>query len=76
MSAVNYDLMYQATVRDAKGGSNQVVYWSRLLNWKNQTLTPNPAVIYLMPFINTAVRAGDSLQGVLRDGTLNCWRRG
>ena len=40
--AVNYDAMYQALVRDAKGASNQIVYWSRLLDWKNQTLTPNP----------------------------------
>ena len=37
----------------ANGESNQVVYWSRLLDWKNQTLTPNPDVIYLMPFFNT-----------------------
>ena len=53
MPAVNYDLMYQAMVRETKGGFNQIVYWSRLPNWKNQTLTPNPDVIYLMPFINT-----------------------
>ena len=32
---------------------NQVVYWSRPLTWKNQTLTPNPDTIYLMPFFNT-----------------------
>jgi hypothetical protein len=52
MPAVNYDLMYQAMVR--LGGSyNQIVYWSRLPSWKNQTLTPNPDSIYLMPFINT-----------------------
>ena len=53
MPAVNFDLMYQAMVREAKGRSNQVVYWSRLLDWKNQTLTPNIDVSYLMPFINT-----------------------
>ena len=53
MAAVNYDAMYQALVRDAHGGSNQIVYWSRLLDWKNQTLTPNPDTIYLMPFIDT-----------------------
>jgi hypothetical protein len=52
MPAVNYDLMYQAAVR-AKGGFNQVIYWSRLPDWKIQTLTPNPDSIYLMPFINT-----------------------
>ena len=50
MAAVNYDAMYQALVRDAHGASNQIVYWSRLLDWKNQTLTPNPDTIYLMPF--------------------------
>src|SRR5437870_1689715 len=30
MPAVNYDLMYQAAVREAKGGFNQIIYWSRL----------------------------------------------
>jgi hypothetical protein len=53
MPAVNYHLMYQEMVRKTNGGFNQVLYWSRLLDWKNQTLTPNPDVIYLMPFFNT-----------------------
>src|SRR5580693_138034 len=53
MPVVNYDLMYQAAVREAKADFNQVVYWSRLPDWKIQTLTPNPDSIYLMPFINT-----------------------
>jgi len=53
MPAVNYDLMYQAMVRETKGTFNQIVYWSRLPDWKNQTLTPNPDAIYLMPFLNT-----------------------
>src|SRR6516162_6412285 len=53
MPAVNFDLMYQAMVRETKGSYNQIVYWSRLPDWKNQTLTPNPDSIYLMPFINT-----------------------
>jgi hypothetical protein len=52
MPAVNFDLMYQAMVQ-AKGDFNQVVYWSRPVSWKNQTLTPNPETIYLMPFYNT-----------------------
>ncbi|HSY72320.1 MAG TPA: DUF1254 domain-containing protein, partial [Alloacidobacterium sp.] len=53
--AVNFDRMYQAMVHDAKAGegSNKVVFWSRLFDWKNQTLTPNPDSIYLMPFFNT-----------------------
>jgi hypothetical protein len=54
--AVNYDLMRQAAIHEAKGAENQIVYWSRLPSWKNQTLTPNPDVVYLMPFFNT--RAG------------------
>jgi len=54
--AVNYDLMRQAAIHEAKGAENQIVYWSRLPSWKNQTLTPNPDAVYLMPFFNT--RAG------------------
>ena len=53
MPAVNTDLMHQAMVRETKGNWNQIVYWSRLLDWKNQTLTPNPDAIYMMPFFNT-----------------------
>jgi hypothetical protein len=30
-----------------------MVYWSRPISWLNQTLTPNPNTIYLMPFIDT-----------------------
>jgi hypothetical protein len=54
MPAVNYDRMYQAAVREATGDFNQVIYWSRLPDWKIQTLTPNPDAIYLTPFTNTA----------------------
>src|SRR5271170_7933121 len=54
--AVNYDLMRQAAIHEAKGAENQIVYWSRLPSWKNQTLTPNSDAVYLMPFFNT--RAG------------------
>ncbi len=43
----------------AKGASNQVVYWSRLPDWKNQTLTPNPDVIYLMSFLRHQGRRTD-----------------
>jgi hypothetical protein len=53
MPAVNFDLMLQAMIGSAKGKPNQIVYWSHLPDWKNQTLTPNPDVIYLMPFFNT-----------------------
>jgi hypothetical protein len=52
MPAVNTDLMYQAML-SLGGKPNQIVYWSGLLDWRNQTLTPNPDVIYLMAFFNT-----------------------
>ncbi|RJG08355.1 DUF1254 domain-containing protein [Massilia cavernae] len=52
MPAVNFERMVDGLVH-AKGEWNQVVYWSRLPDWKNQTLTPNPDVIYLMPFYDT-----------------------
>jgi hypothetical protein len=55
MPAVNFDRMYQAMVHDAKAGegSNKIVYWSRPMNWRNQTLTPNPDTICFIPFFNT-----------------------
>jgi hypothetical protein len=53
MPAVNYELMLQQLLTKAKGEVNQIVYWSRPLDWKNQTLTPNPDAIYLMSFFNT-----------------------
>jgi hypothetical protein len=52
MPAVNYERMLQAAI--ASGAKlNQVVYWSKPVNWKNQTLTPNPDTIYLNPFYDT-----------------------
>lgn len=51
MPAVNFDLMYQAMLK-VGARANQVVFWSNLVDWKNQTLTPNPNTIYLMPFID------------------------
>lgn len=52
MPAVNADLMLQATLK-AGAKENEVTYWSRPVDWRNQTLTPNPDAIYLMPFFNT-----------------------
>jgi hypothetical protein len=83
MPAVNFDLMYQAMVRDAKAGagSNKIVYWSKLSDWKNQTLTPNPDVVYFMPFFDTRdvgpvvleippADEGGSITGSMMD----CWQ--
>ncbi len=53
IAAVNTELMFQAAYA-AGAQVNQIVYWSRPLDWKNQTLTPNPDTLYLMPFFSTA----------------------
>ncbi|MCP3444029.1 DUF1254 domain-containing protein [Bradyrhizobium sp. CCGUVB14] len=52
MPAVNTDLMLQAMLRSTKAKVNEIVYWSKPVNWKNQTLTPNPDSIYFMSFWN------------------------
>ena len=53
MSAVNTDLMLQEMLTKTAAKVNQVIFWSRPLDWHNQTLTPNPDAIYLMAFFNT-----------------------
>jgi hypothetical protein len=52
MPAVNTDLMLQAMLSTTKAKPNEIVYWSKPVNWKNQTLTPNPDSIYFMSFWN------------------------
>jgi hypothetical protein len=80
MPAVNYNLMFQAMVRDTKSDFNQVVYWSRLPDWKNQTLTPNPDSIYLMPFINTnnagpvVLEIPPADEGSITGSIMDCWQ--
>jgi hypothetical protein len=83
MPAVNFDVMYQAMIRDAKAGagSNKIVYWSKLSDWKNQTLTPNPDAVYFMPFFDTKdvgpvvleiPPAGES--GSITGSVMDCWQ--
>jgi hypothetical protein len=80
MPAVNYNLMYQEMMRKVSGGFNEVLYWSRLLDWKNQTLTPNPDVIYLMPFFNTkdvgpvVLEIPPADDGVFNGSVMNYWQ--
>jgi hypothetical protein len=83
MPAVNFDLMYQAMVRDAKAGpgSNKIVYWSKLSDWKNQTLTPNPDAVYFMPFFDTKdvgpvvleIPPADN-DGSITGSVMDCWQ--
>ncbi|TIN22701.1 DUF1254 domain-containing protein [Mesorhizobium sp.] len=51
---VNFNRMYEAA-SGAGADFNQIVYWSGLFDWKNQTLTPNPDTIYFNPFFDTKV---------------------
>src|SRR5215813_9395195 len=51
--AVNYDLMLQQMLTKTSGKVNQVIYWGRPLDSKNQTLTPNPDALYFMVFFDT-----------------------
>lgn len=80
MPAVNYYLMYREMVNKVKGDFNQVLYWSRLLDWKNQTLTPNPDVIYIMPFFNTKDSGPVVLEippaddGLINGSIMNYWQ--
>jgi hypothetical protein len=76
---VNFDLMFQAMVK-AKGDINQIVYWSRPLDWKAQTLTPNPDTIYFMPFFSTkdvgpvVVEIPSAEGGSITGTIMDCWQ--
>jgi hypothetical protein len=53
MPAVNYDLMLQEMLGKTAGKVGEIIYWGRPLDWRNQTLTPNPDTLYFMAFFNT-----------------------
>ena len=79
MPAVNYELMRRQMVK-LGGAANQVVFWSRPVGWKNQTLTPNPDTIYFMPFFDTAdvgpvvLEIPPSDTGVIVGSIDDCWQ--
>ncbi|MCA0244817.1 MAG: DUF1254 domain-containing protein [Proteobacteria bacterium] len=52
MPLVNFDAMRQAYFRDAGAQYNDLIYWSRPSDWKNQTTTPNNSTLYVMFFAN------------------------
>ena len=76
MPAVNFNLMYQAMVNETHGSFNKIVYWSRLPDWKNQTLTPNPDAIDVMPFFNTygenSTKDEDTIDTIVADWSDEC----
>jgi hypothetical protein len=80
MPLVNFDLMYQAMVRATKARDNQVVYWSRPIDWKCQLLTPNTDLIYMLPFFDTrevgpvVVEIPPADGGVINGSLMDAWQ--
>ncbi|NKL63911.1 DUF1214 domain-containing protein [Rhizobium leguminosarum bv. viciae] len=77
--AVNYDLMLQEMLRKTKGKPNQILYWSKPLDWHNQTLTPNPDAIYLMAFTDTRdgpviIEVPPAEGGSINGNIVNIWQ--
>src|SRR5215510_9025337 len=50
--AVNLEIFFEQRHK-VKADWNQVLFWSRLPDWMNQTLTPNPDTTYFFPLYNT-----------------------
>jgi hypothetical protein len=79
MPAVNFELMRRQMVK-LGGAANQVVFWSRPVGWKNQTLTPNPDTIYFMPFFDTrdvgpvVMEIPPSDTGAIVGSVDDCWQ--
>ena len=80
MPAVNYDLMLQEMLSKTSGKVGEVIYWGRPLDWRNQTLTPNPDAIYFMTFFNTKdgpvvldLPPGDQ-DGLFNGNIVNLWQ--
>lgn len=78
LPAVNYELMRAVMAPD---GAATFVYWSTLLDWRNQTLTPNPDLIYYMAFLDPGregpivleIPSGDDVN-VLNGSVCNVWQ--
>jgi hypothetical protein len=79
MPAVNADLMLQEMLKKTTAKVNEIVYWSRPANWKNQTLTPNPDSIYFMSFWNVkdgpvVVQIPPAEGGSIAGNIVNAWQ--
>ncbi|WP_276131842.1 DUF1254 domain-containing protein [Polluticoccus soli] len=78
MPVVNFDLMLQEFKKNG-GDYNKILYWSKLFDWKNQTLTPNPDVIYIMPFFDTkdwpmVLEIPPANGGVINGSIMDIWQ--
>ena len=53
MPIVSVHAMREAFFRDAKANYNDIVFWSKPLDWQNQTTTPNASARYVYFNFNT-----------------------
>ncbi|WP_348644632.1 DUF1214 domain-containing protein [Starkeya sp. ORNL1] len=79
MPAVNADLMLQEALSKTTAKPNDVVFWSRPADWKNQTLTPNPDAIYFMSFWNVkdgpiVIDIPPAVGGSIAGNIVNVWQ--
>jgi hypothetical protein len=59
--------MYDQMVK-ASGRSGQITYWGKPLDWRNQTLTPNPDTLYVLDlYIRAIIGLINSQQVIDRD---------
>jgi hypothetical protein len=72
--------MLQEMLTKTEGRVNQIVYWGRPLDWRNQTLTPNPDAFYFMAFYNTkdvgpvVIEVPPANGGSLNGNIVNVWQ--
>lgn len=79
MPAVNADLMLQEMLAKTSAKQNDIVFWSRPPDWKNQTLTPNPDSIYFMSFWNVkdgpiVIDVPPAVGGSIAGNIVNAWQ--
>jgi hypothetical protein len=73
MPIVSVNAMRRAFFRDARANYDDVVFWSKPSDWKNQTTTPNASARYIYFNFNTkerASRGGNTARGrsrIVRD---------
>lgn len=79
LPAVNYRLMLDAAVRAGMTQPNGLVLWPGLFDWHNQTLTPNPDVVYVLAFHDTTagpvvLDVPPSAESTINGSVMNCWQ--
>src|SRR5215831_9716168 len=79
MPIVSVNAMRQAFFRDAKVNYNDVVFWSKPSDWKNQTTTPNTTTRYVYFNFNTkdgpvVVEIPPALEAGLFGTFLDAWQ--